>query len=84
MTSTAVYFSSSTHRGTSHGLRYVYNNGYVSKLKEAREGLSGTVYQDIQSMDARGNVTALRLGNGVDVYANYEADYRQADQPVCI
>ena len=60
--------------GDDRGIRYVYANGYVSKLKEAREGLSGTVYQDIQAMDARGNVTALHLGNGVDVYANYEPD----------
>ncbi len=63
--------------GDDHGLRYEYKNGYVSKIREAREGLSGTVYQDIQSMDARGNVTALRLGNGVDVYASYEADTGQ-------
>ncbi len=60
--------------GDDRGIRYVYSNGYVSKLKEAREGLQGTVYQDIQAMDARGNVTALRLGNGVDVYANFEPE----------
>ncbi len=54
------------------GLRYFYTNGYVSKIKEAREGTSGTVYQDIQTMDARGNVTAMQLGNGVDVIATYE------------
>ena len=60
--------------GDDRGLRYVYSNGYVSRLKEAREGLSGTVYQDIRAMDARGNVTHLLLGNGVDVYANYEPD----------
>ena len=58
--------------GDDRGLRYVYSNGYVSQLKEAREGIAGTVYQDIQAMDARGNVTAMLLGNGVDVYATYE------------
>ena len=58
--------------GGDRGLRYVYSNGYLSKLKEARDGTSGIVYQDIQAMDARGNVTAMQLGNGVDVDANYE------------
>jgi len=58
--------------GDDRGLRYSYSNGYVSKLKEAREGASGTVYQDIQAMDARGNVTVMQLGNGVDVTASYE------------
>jgi len=60
--------------GGDRGLRYFYENGYVSKLKEAREGTSGTLYQDIQAMDARGNVTDLKLGNGVDVNATYEPD----------
>jgi len=58
--------------GDDRGLRYSYSNGYVSKLKEAREGTNGTVYQDIQAMDARGNVTVMQLGNGVDVTATYE------------
>ena len=60
--------------GDYRGLRYVYSNGYLSKLREAREGLSGTVYQDIRTMDARGNVTHLQMGNGADVFANYEPD----------
>ncbi len=50
--------------GDDHGLRYVYSNGYLSKIKEAREGVSGTIYQDILAMDVRGNVTNMRLGNG--------------------
>ncbi len=58
--------------GGDRGLRYIYSNGYISKLKEAREGVSGTVYQHIQAMDARGNVTVMHLGNGVDAYASYE------------
>ena len=58
--------------GDNHGLRYVYSNGYLSQLKEAREGTAGTIYQDILAMDARGNVTNMQLGNGVDVYASYE------------
>ena len=45
-----------------NGLRYVYSNGYLSQLKEAHDGVSGTVYQDIQAMDARGNVTTMKLG----------------------
>ena len=48
--------------GADHGLRYVYTNGYLSQLKEAHDGVSGTVYQDIQAMDARGNVTTMKLG----------------------
>ena len=59
--------------GDDHGLRYVYSNGYLSKIKEAREGLEGTVYQDILTMDARGSVTTMQLGNGVTVHATYEA-----------
>jgi len=58
--------------GDDHGLRYTYSNGYVSSIKEARDGVDGTIYQDILEMDARGHVTAMTLGNGVDVIAVYE------------
>ncbi len=58
--------------GDDHGLRYVYSNGYLSKIKEAREGIEGVVYQDILTMDARGNITTMQLGNGVTVHASYE------------
>ena len=58
--------------GDDRGLRYVYSNGYLSQLKEARDGTSGIVYQDIEAMDARGNVTLMQLGNGVSVHASYE------------
>ena len=58
--------------GDDHGLRYVYANGYLSKIKEAREGTEGTIYQHILTMDARGNVTTMQLGNGVTAYASYD------------
>jgi len=58
--------------GNDHGLRYVYSHGYLSQLKEAREGVDGRVYKDILEMDARGNVTLAELGNGVSVVADYE------------
>jgi len=57
--------------GDDRGLRYVYSNGYTSQLKEARDGTSGIVYQEIQTTDARGNVTLMQLGNGVSVQASY-------------
>jgi len=60
--------------GDDHGIRYHYNTrGYVEKLQEAREGTNGALYQYIQGMDARGNVTAMVLGNGVEVFATYQA-----------
>ncbi len=60
--------------GDGHGIRYHYNNrGYVEKLQEAREGSSGMFYQQIQAMDARGNVTSMVLGNGVAAFATYQA-----------
>lgn len=59
--------------GDDHGLRYTYLNGYLSSIKEAREGVSGKVYQRVLAMDARGNISQMELGNGVDVFADYEA-----------
>ncbi|NNE06187.1 MAG: hypothetical protein HKN15_10740, partial [Xanthomonadales bacterium] len=60
--------------GDNRGLRSHYNTrGYLSRLQEAREGTLGTVYQEILAMDARGNATQVRLGNGVDVFASYDA-----------
>ncbi len=58
--------------GDDHGLRYVYRNGYLGQLKEAREGVDGVIYQAILDMDARGNVTMAELGNGVSVVADYD------------
>lgn len=44
--------------GGARGLRNVYNNrGYLSQIKEARDGVAGKAYQSISSMDAYGNVT---------------------------
>ena len=60
--------------GDDHGIRYHYNSrGYLEKLQEAREGTNGAIYQLIQGMDARGNVTSMVLGNGVEAYATYQA-----------
>ena len=66
--------------GADHGLRYVYTNGYLSELKEARDGASGTVYQDIQAMDARGNVTNMTLGGPASggYTAIIDASYEQS------
>lgn len=58
--------------GDDHGLRYAYLNGHLSSIKEAREGISGKVYQRILAMDARANITQMELGNGVDVSAEYD------------
>ena len=59
--------------GNDHGLRYAYKHGHLSQLKEAREGVNGVVYQNIQETDARGNVTIAELGNGVTAVASYDA-----------
>ncbi|MEE8339534.1 MAG: putative Ig domain-containing protein, partial [Xanthomonadales bacterium] len=60
--------------GDDRGIRYHYNTrGYLEKLQEAREGSNGAIYQHIQGMDARGNVTSMVLGNGVEAYATYQA-----------
>jgi YD repeat-containing protein len=60
--------------GDDHGIRYHYDaRGYVEKLREAREGTQGVVYQHIQGHDARGNVIYTLLGNGVEVFAEYDA-----------
>ena len=66
--------------GADHGLRYVYTNGYLSQLKEAHDGVSGTVYQDIQAMDARGNVTNMTLGGPASggYTAIIDASYEQS------
>ena len=66
--------------GADHGLRYVYTNGYLSELKEARDGASGTVYQDILAMDARGNVTNMTLGGPASggYTAIIDASYEQS------
>ncbi|MBT8069577.1 MAG: VCBS repeat-containing protein, partial [Gammaproteobacteria bacterium] len=55
--------------GDFRGLRYAYRYGHLSQLKEAREGASGVVYQEILDTDAKGNVTLASLGNGVTAVA---------------
>jgi RHS repeat-associated protein len=58
--------------GDSRGIRFVYNSfGHVSAIKESREGAEGLVYQLILARDARGNATYSTLGNGVEVFADY-------------
>ena len=59
--------------GDDRGLRYIYQNGRLRLLKEAREGVNGTVYQEILVTDARGNVTMAELGNGVIAVAEHDA-----------
>ena len=66
-------FQSFDASGDYRGLRYRYNaSGYVDQIKEAREGVDGTIYHDVESMDARGRVTYAVLGNGVEVFADYD------------
>ena len=58
--------------GGSRGLRFIYQpNGYLAQIREAREGANGTVYQHVKAMDARGNVTWMQMGNGVEAFATY-------------
>ena len=65
-------FQSFDASGNDRGLRYAYSNGHLTQLREAREGVNGLVYQDILDMDARGNVTMAKLGNGVTAIADYD------------
>ena len=59
--------------GGDNGVRLHYNlRGYLEKVQEAREGISGKIYQQIYGLDARGNVTYMRLQNGVEVFASYQ------------
>ena len=61
--------------GGDRGIRNVYNaRGYLSQIKEAREGTQGQVYQSINAMDAYGNVTQMTLGNGVQAFASYNSN----------
>ncbi|MYF31086.1 MAG: DUF4157 domain-containing protein [Gammaproteobacteria bacterium] len=56
-----------------NGVRHAYNsNGYLERLQDAEGAFDGqrtftpaTVYRTVTAMDARGNVTAETLGNGV-------------------
>ena len=60
-------------RFTDNGVRHVYNaNGYPEKLQDAAGTVDGqgtftpqVVYRTVTATDARGNVTAETLGNGV-------------------
>ncbi|MSQ99244.1 MAG: hypothetical protein EXR85_08145 [Xanthomonadales bacterium] len=55
-------FQQSDASGDDHGVRYHYNaRGYVEKLQEAREGTTGVIYQHIQDMNERGQVTYMLL-----------------------
>ena len=70
-----IFDATRTRRDFSdHGVRHVYNaNGYLNKLQDAVgfRNAAGTVaprrtYRTVTAMDARGNVTGERLGNGID------------------
>ncbi|MSQ98592.1 MAG: hypothetical protein EXR85_04760 [Xanthomonadales bacterium] len=59
--------------GGDNGVRFHYNSrGFLEKVQEAREGVNGKTYQQIQSVDARGNPTYMKLANGVAVFASYQ------------
>ncbi|MFN2333776.1 MAG: hypothetical protein ABR550_05055, partial [Wenzhouxiangellaceae bacterium] len=59
--------------GDSRGVRHVYNpRGYVSQLKESREGTAGKIYWTVQSMTARGQVASALMGNGTQITASHD------------
>jgi len=67
-------FQSFDASGDSRGVRHVYNpRGYVSQLREAREGTAGQVYWTVQGMSARGQVTRALMGNGAQFTATHDA-----------
>jgi RHS repeat-associated protein len=58
--------------GDFRGIRYVYNaDGYLEILRESREGLLGRVYQQILDLDARGNITAMKVGDALESHADF-------------
>ncbi|NQD35651.1 hypothetical protein HPT27_01365 [Permianibacter sp. IMCC34836] len=58
---------------TNKGLRYVRNmSGYVYEVQDADN--SSIVFQRIEEMDAKGNVTQETLGNGARIKRSYYAD----------
>ncbi len=58
--------------GDYRGIKHHYKtNGYLNKLIESRDGDSGVVYQEIGAVDVRGNISYMRLGNGVEAFARY-------------
>lgn len=67
-------FQSFDASGGDRGVRQVYGpRGHLVQLREAREGAQGQSYWELLALDARGQVTHARLGNGINLYASYEA-----------
>lgn len=55
--------------GDGQGQRLHYNNnGYLEALQESRDGVNGSYYWTVESMDALGNITLGHLGNGMEVH----------------
>ena len=56
---------------------HVYNSrGYLTKVQDLSNQSGGTVYRDLwvaQEMDAKGNITHERYGNGVNVNRRYHS-----------
>ena len=66
-------FQSFDASGDYRGIQYAYNSyGYVYKLSESRDAVAGPVFQRVRAMDARGNATFVELGNGVELFTDYD------------
>ncbi|MFU8832404.1 MAG: RHS repeat-associated core domain-containing protein, partial [Wenzhouxiangella sp.] len=51
----------------------IYNaRGYDSQIRESREGTAGKIYWTVQTMNARGQVTAALMGNGTQLTASFD------------
>lgn len=61
-----------------NGTEYRYNSyGYLDQIVDAVRDewdVPRSIYYDVQTMDARGNVTAAEYGELMDVTSSYEAD----------
>ncbi len=65
-------FDAASSQFANAGTRNVYNQyGFLEKVRDARNGVNGQVYKTILAMDARGNVTHERSGNGVETFRSY-------------
>ncbi len=59
--------------GNLHGIRYHFNtHGYLAAIQEAKEGEAGIFYQQISAADERGNPIAMTLGNGAELFADFD------------
>jgi RHS repeat-associated protein len=67
-------FQSFDASGDQKGLRYLYNDvGYLYKTREAFGAQHGRLFKEIKEIDARGNISRTKSGNGLITIKTYTA-----------